>query len=74
MLSKKEGIDQKSILVIKYHIWPRTPHGKVTKTQENVIYKGAKKPALSQQVTIGLQSTGKKSCNEQARKHDKHET
>ena len=37
-------------------------YGKVTKTQENITYKGAKRSALSQQVTTRLQEiemTGK---------------
>ena len=42
------------------------PHGKAAKTQEHITYKRAKRFALSQQVTQG--------CNEQTRKHDKHET
>ena len=45
---------------IKYHTWPRTPHGKVTKTQQNVTCKRAKRLALSQQVTTRLQRTDKK--------------
>ena len=33
----------------------QAPHGKVTKTQENITYKSAKRYALSQQVTTRLQ-------------------
>ena len=31
---------------IKYHTWPETPYGKVTKTQENITHKRAKRSAL----------------------------
>ena len=53
---QKSGID-----TTKYHTWPRTPHGKVTKTQKkNITYKRAKRPALSQLMTTRLQWTDKK--------------
>ena len=42
---------------IKYHTWPRTSYGKVTKAQENTSYKRAKMPALSQEVITRLQPT-----------------
>ena len=42
---------------IKYHTGHRTPHEKVTKTQENNKYKRGKRSALSQQVTSRLQET-----------------
>ena len=41
------------------HLRPRTPYGKVTKTQENITYKRAKRSAHSQQVTTRLQGTDK---------------
>ena len=55
--NEKKGSRQSSwIRTIKYHIWPRTPHGKVTKTQENITHKRAKRLALSQQLTTRLQA------------------
>ena len=39
-----------------------TPHGKLTKTQENFTYRRTKRSALSQQVTRGLQRTDTKAC------------
>ena len=51
---QRSGIDS-----VKYHTWPSTPYGKVTKTQQNATYRRAKKTALSQQVTIILQDTDK---------------
>ena len=36
-----------------------TAYGKMTKTQENITYKRAKRSALSQLVTTGLQATDK---------------
>ena len=53
---KKEKIRNQ---YIKYHTCPRTPHGKVTKTQENNTYKWAMWPTLSHQVTTMLQWTDK---------------
>ena len=44
------GID-----TIKYHTWPRTPHGEVTKTQTSQMR--AKRSALSEQVTTRQQWT-----------------
>ena len=40
---KKAG---SGINTIKYHTWPGTAHGKVTKTQENITDKRAKRLAL----------------------------
>ena len=40
-----------------YNTWTRTPYEKVTKTQENITYKRAKRSAVSQQVTAMLQET-----------------
>ena len=48
------------IYTIKYHTKLRTPHGKVTKTQENITYKRAKRLAFIKQVTSRLQWTDKK--------------
>ena len=50
----KSGID-----TIKFHTWPSTPYGKMTKTQENSTYKRAKRSNLSQQVPTRLQETDK---------------
>ena len=47
---------------IKYHIWPRTPHGKVSKTKENITHERAKRSALSQQGITRLQWTDKTTC------------
>ena len=38
----------------------KTPHGNVTKTQDNITYERAKRLALSQQVTTRLKWTNKK--------------
>ena len=51
---QRSGID-----TIKNHSRPRTPHGKVTKTQENITFKRAKRLALSQQVATRLYDTEK---------------
>ena len=53
---KKEGKDQESIHTIKYCTWPRTPRGIVTKTQDNITNKRAKRSALSQQETTEIVS------------------
>ena len=45
---------------IKYHTRPRIPHGKVTKTQEIITHKRAKRSSLSQQVTTRPQGTDKR--------------
>ena len=42
-----------AIQIIKYHTWPRTPYGKVTKTQDNITR--TKRSAISQQVATRLQ-------------------
>ena len=47
------------IYTINYHTLPRTLYGKMTKTQENITYKRAKRSTLSQQVTTRLQETDK---------------
>ena len=52
--------DSKIRNTIKYHTWPRTQHGKVTKTQENITYNRAKRLARFQQVITRLQWTDKK--------------
>ena len=52
----ERGRQRSGIDTIKHHNWPRTPRGKVTKTQENITHKRAKRPALSRQVTTRLQS------------------
>ena len=44
---------------IKYYARPRTPYGKVTKTQENITHNRAKRSALSKLVTTKLQGTDK---------------
>ena len=36
---------------IRHHNWPRTPNGKITKTQLNITHQRARRSALSQQVT-----------------------
>ena len=41
---QRSGID-----TIKYHTWPRIPHGKVAKTQLNIT--NSQESSLSQQVT-----------------------
>ena len=52
---KEEDIDQESIQSSTTLARPRTPHGKVTKTQKSITYKMVKKVAPSQQVTTRLQ-------------------
>ena len=51
---QRSGID-----TIRYHYWPRAHHGKVTKTQENITNKIAKRLTLSQEVTTRLQRIDK---------------
>ena len=49
---------------------PRTPYGKVTKTQENITYKRAKRSANPQQETTRLQETDKTVSYETQLKND----
>ena len=66
-LLKQEKRQRSGIDTIKYHTWPRIPHGKVTKTQFNIANNSQEvSPFLSQQVTTRLQwSDGK---------YDKHKS
>ena len=54
---KEEGKDQESIQSSNTPDRPRAPYRKVTKTQQNVKYRKAKRPAISQQETTKLQET-----------------
>ena len=54
--TKKERRQKSEINTSKY-LLPRTPYGKVTKSQENIINKKAKLSALFKQVTTRLQET-----------------
>ena len=56
---QRSGID-----AIKYHTWPRIPHGKVTKTQLNIT-KESQGSGLSHQVTTGRQLTDAKAWETQ---------
>ena len=56
--SKEEGKDQESIQSSTTP-YPRHQNRKVTKTQENITYKRAKRAALSQKVIPRLQENDK---------------
>ena len=57
VLEKLGRMQRSGIDTIKYHTLPRTPYGKVTKTQGTITHKRTKRSALSQQVITRLQGT-----------------
>ena len=56
-LLKSRGRQRSGIDTIKYHTWPRTPYGKMTKTQENNMKESQEVSPFSQQVITRLQGT-----------------
>ena len=43
--------------LIKYHTWPRTPHGKVIETKENITYKRVKRLAPDHRAAMDRQES-----------------